>query len=292
MRGIVRSVRADVLVLAIAACSPAANPAPVASPELDVPRLDGGVAEPVIEGVRFGRMKPSVGARWQVRVSATSATADPQGGMQTSEYVSVFTVEVLGTNGPAPSQVRLDFEKNVHRYQGVDTPTVIDGKAYILDTNVAPDGPGRSPVRTESGAAPSAEEIERVLDVFPDIGTRTQIDQVLPDAAMKIGEARDELARAILRVIHPRAWTLNAGSAVLARTEGDDAVFAVSIDATGSNGLRMAVKGETNVRLRDARLMRIALDGTYDLATPGRSDPGTFSLRRTVTDLGAEPLAR
>jgi len=286
MRGIVRSVSGDVLVLAIAACSPAANPAPIATPELDVPSLEGGAAEPeAAGGVRFGRMKPTIGARWRGLVRAASTAADPQGGMQRSEYVSVYTVEVLGTNGPAPSQVRIVFEKNVHRYQGVDKPTVIDGRTYILDTTAPADDPARSPVRAGSGAAPSAEEMERVLDVLPDIGTRTQIDQVLPDATMAIGEARNELAGAILRVLHPRAWTLNEGSAVLARTEGDDAVFAVSLDATGSNGLRMVVKGEAKVRLRDAWLKQIALDGSYDLADGSRSEAGTFTLRRTVTDL-------
>jgi hypothetical protein len=140
-------------------------------------------------------------------------------------------------------------------------------------------------VRDASGATPSAEESERVLDVLPDIGTRTQVDQVLPDAAMAIGEARHELAGAVLRVIHPRAWTLNEGTAVLARTDGEDAVFTLGIDATGSNGLRMVVKGEAKVRLRDAHLTQIALDGSYDLAKGSASDPGTFSLRRTVTDL-------
>jgi hypothetical protein len=235
--------------------------------------------------VRFGRPKPTIGSRWRVVVSAKSNTSDPQGGVQRSEYLSAYTVEVLGTNGPAPSHVRIAFEQNVQRYQGIDKATVVDGKTYILDTDLPPDGSSRSPVRDASGMAPSAEETERVLDVLPDIGTRTQIDQVLPDAAMAIGEARHELAGAILRVIHPRAWTLNDGTAVLVRTDGDEAVFAIGIDATGSNGLRMVVKGEAKVRLRDARLTQIAVDGSYDLPKGSASDPGTFSLRRTATDL-------
>ncbi len=270
--------------MTVVACSPAAGSAPVVEPALEVPRLDGGSATPSGGGLRFGRVPPAVGARWKVQVTAKSVSADPQGGMQLSEYASSYLVEVLGTNGPAPSRVRLSFERNVQRYQGVDKPTAIDGRTYVLDADTPPDGSGRWAVRDAAGGQASEEEAERVRDVFPDLGTRTQVDQILPDAAMALGESRDDLAGAILRVIHPRAWTLNHGSAVLARTEADDAVFAITIDATGSNGLRMVVNGEARVRIRDARLVHVSLDGSYD-QTKGGSDPGTFSLRRTVSDL-------
>lgn len=233
-------------------------------------------------GVRFGRVPATVGSRWKVLVSARSTAADPQGGMQLSEYVSAYDVEILAIDGPAPSRVRVAFERNVQRYQGADKPTAVDGKTYDVDARASHDG--RWTVRDGSGGAASEEEAERVRDVLPDLGTRTQVDQILPDVAMAIGEARNELAGAILRVIHPRAWTLNEGTAVLVRTDADDAVFAVVIDATGSNGLRMTVKGEARVRLRDARLVQIVLDGSYDHAAGNASDPGTFSLRRTVSD--------
>ncbi|MBX3220220.1 MAG: hypothetical protein KF795_06845 [Labilithrix sp.] len=265
------------LALGLSACPPAARPPPVVEPGLEVPRLGGGGAEPSTSGVRFGRAAPVVGARWDVSVDARSATADPQGGVQLSQYLSSYTVEILATNGPAPSRVRLAFERNVQRYQGVDKATSIDGKTYVVDA--APPY-----VRDDAGGAAPEEETQRVLDIFPDLGTRTQIDQVLPDAAMAIGEPRDELAGAILAVIHPRAWTLNAGSAVLERTDTEDAVFSVALDATGTNGLRMVVKGEARVRLRDARLTQIAVEGTYDHASGGVSEPGTFTLRRTVRD--------
>jgi hypothetical protein len=122
-----------------------------------------------------------------------------------------------------------------------------------------------------------------VLDVLPDLGTRTQIDQVLPDSAMAIGEERHELAGAILRVIHPRAWTLTRGTAVLSRAETEEAVFTITLDATSQSGLRVNVKGEARVRLRDARLTSLELEGTYD--SPSSPAPGTFSLHRTVRDL-------
>ena len=210
--GVVRSVRWAswlALGLALSACSPAASSPPVVEPALDVPRLDGGSVSPSTGGIRFGRVPPVVGARWGVSVEARSALADPQGGTQVSEYISSYTVEVLATNGPAPSRVRLAFDKNVQRYQGIDKATAVEGKSYVVV-----DAPPH--VRDDAGGAASEDEAQRVLDMFPDLGTRTQIDQVLPDAAMEIGDSRNELAGAVLRVIHPRAWTLNAGTAVLA----------------------------------------------------------------------------
>ncbi|MCW5834280.1 MAG: hypothetical protein KIS78_17915 [Labilithrix sp.] len=269
-------VRSGAVALMTAACAPAVSPHPVAEPSLDVPRIDGGGAEPSTQGIRFGRSAPAVGARWHVSVDARSVAPDPQGGTQRSAYLSSYSVEVLATNGPAPSRVRLTFDKNVHRYQGLDTATSIDGKTYVVD-DVPPY------VHDDAGGPVPEEEAERVLDVFPDLGTRTRIDQVLPDAAMAVGDARDELAGAVLAVIHPRAWTLDAGSAVLARVEDGDAVFALAIDATGRSGLRMVVKGEARVRLSDARLTLIAVDGTYD-PSGSASEAGTFTLRRTVRD--------
>lgn len=280
-KGVVRSISLAALALAVSACSPAATAPPPVEPTLDVPSLHTRASEPPGGGIRFGRVAPVVGARLRVAVQARSAASDPQGGAQLSEYISVYTVEILGTNGPAPSRVRLAFEKNVQRYQGVDRATVIDGKTYIIDA----DAPH---VRDASGGAAAEEEAQRVLDVVPDLGTRTQIDQVLPESAMAIGDERHELAGAILRVIHPRAWSLVKGTAVLSRTETEEAVFAIALDATSESGLHMDVKGEARVRLRDARLTSIVLDGTYhhgEHANGSSSDPGMFSLRRTVSDL-------
>jgi hypothetical protein len=214
-----------------------------------------------------------------VTVHASSQSEDAQGGIQRSVYESDYRVEILAVDGPAPSRVRLRFLRNVYVYGDRGAATAIDGKEYVVDA--------RAPhVRDAShgGAAPEAET-QRVLDVFPDLGTRTRIDEVLPDEAMRIGDERDELAGAVLRVIHPRAWTLRAGSATLARVSGDSAVFEVSLDAASESGLHLEVSGEARVRLRDAQLVELALDGRYETKpNAGRSDPpGTFSLRRSVS---------
>src|SRR5690606_22743505 len=154
----------------------------------------------------------------------------------------------LEVAGPAPARLRVVFERNVESYQNADRPTVIDGNAYIVDTSA-------TPVRdAASGSPASQEETDRVLDSFPDLGTRTRIDQVLPDGAMEVGEARHDLAAAILAVMHPRAWTLDRGTAVLERVEGADAVFAITIDATSRRGITLAVKGAARIRTADCRL--------------------------------------
>lgn len=269
------------IVVGQACAGPRASTIAPSPPELLIPPLDGGadVSSAPTEGVRVGHPVPVPGTAWTVTVHASSQSADTQGGVQLSTYESEYRVEILAVDGPAPSRVRLRFLRNVYVYGEREAPTAIDGKAYIVDA--------RAPhVREAShgGAAPEAEA-QRVLDVFPDLGTRTRIDEVLPDEAMRIGDVRDELAGAVLRVLHPRAWALRAGRATLVRVSGDAAVFDVSLDAASESGLHLEVSGEARVRLRDAQLVELALDGRYE-TTPdaGASDPpGTFSLRRSVT---------
>jgi hypothetical protein len=234
--------------------------------------------------VKFGHPVPATGTTWTVILHAVSTSTDAAtngavtvGMEQVSTYDSEFQVDVLAVEGPAPSRVRLRFTRNVRTFQDRQTPTEIDGKEYVVDA--------RAPhVRDATGAPAPEPETQRVLDVFPDLGTRARIDEVLPDEAMRIGEKRDELAAAILRVIHPRAWTLRAGAATLARVEGEDAVFKVSIDASSETGLHMELAGEAHVRVRDARLSDLTLNGSYDTKQKaGTSEPpGTFKLQRRV----------
>lgn len=250
-------------------------------PDLVLAPLDAGAdarGNPAPDEVRFGHPLPVAGDAWTVHVEATSLSSE-----QLSTYESTYRVEILAVDGPVPSRVKLRFERNVHAYQGQETPTSIHGKEYVVDA--------RAPhVREAASASPApAEEAQRVLDVFPDLGTRARIDEVLPDEAMRIGDHRDELADAVLRVIHPRAWTLRAGSARLVRLErneraaDDHAVLALSLDATSESGLHMNVAGEARVRLADARLESLSLDGAYDVTKAGAEVKGTFALRRRVT---------
>jgi hypothetical protein len=260
------------------ACAPS-SPPPVApvSPDLEIKPLDPSasarVKTPAPGGsVRFGHPVPAPGSAWTVKLHAVSKSEE-----QVSTYDSDYRVEVIAVDGPAPSRVRLKFLRNVHAYQGRVAPTAIDGREYVVDA--------RAPHVRDATDAPAPEaETQRVLDIFPDLGTRARIDEVLPDEAMHIGERRDELAAAILRIIHPRAWSLRAGSAALARVEGDDAVFKVSIDANSESGLHLEVAGEAHVRIRDARLSDLALDGGYDTKQKdgGSEPPGIFTLHRSV----------
>jgi hypothetical protein len=247
------------------------------APELVIPALgDGGATAPAVGlGVRFGHPQPVVGMAWTVTLRASSRSVDGA-----TEQVSVYTsdsrVEVLAVDGPAPSRLRVRFSRNAYTLDGVDTPSPVDGKEYIIDA--------RAPhVRTPSEQAAPVAESERLLDIFPDLGTRARVDEVLPDDALTIGARHDDLVAAILRVIHPRAWTLRAGAATLARVEGDHAVFTLSLEASSDSGLGMRLEGEAHVRLRDAQLVELSLDGPYELRAPGKVEPaGVFRLRRSV----------
>lgn len=256
------------------ACTPAAQStrAPVEAALMVPPLNDAGPGRPAETGVRFGRTAPAVGMRWAVSTRAESRGAD---GDQRSRYESDYTVEVLAVEGPAPSRVRLRFDRNVGIFRDAERPTTVHGNTYVVE--------GTAPfVRDEAGRAASENETERVLDVFPGLGTRTRIDEVLPEEAMAVGESRDDLAQALLRLIHPRLWKLAAGRATLARVEDGDAVFAVTLVAESpASGLKMEVKGEAKIRARDSRLVALDLEGAYD---DGDAAAGAFTLRRRVRD--------
>lgn len=257
-----------------ASSSPAA-PAEVA---LEVPRLDGGIVAPSpsdVGGVRFGREDAKVGDRTHQHVLARSTWND-----QTSTYESELVIEVLAVDGDGrrawPSRVKVQFLKNESFDNVSHQASPVDGRTYVVDV--------RAPhvVLASTNAVPSEDEVLRVTDVVPDLGARTQIDQVLPDDAMHIGEHRDDLTHAIARILHPRIWSVDEGRAVLARTEGGEAVFHVTLRASSSaSGMKIAVAGEARVRLRDARLDGFALAGEF---VRPNGEKGDFRVSRTTTE--------
>ena len=251
------------------ACAP--NATPPAAPDLFIaPLIDAGktTTQPAV-GVRFGHPPATVGTAFRVDLHAKSRSAD-----QESEYTSVFRVEVLEVQGPAPSRLLVEFLHNVRLFQGTPQRTSIDGKGYFVDS--------RAPhVRTPSGAAATAEETERVLDILPELGTRDRIDEVLPDEEIPLGAHHDELAAVLLRVLHPRAWKLESGTAILT-AGGEEATFDVRIVASADN-LRMELSGKARVRTSDARLSSLVLSGPYGEVVDAGSPDGTFELTRTIT---------
>lgn len=276
--GVGLRVTKTVLVISGVGCALACTPAaqitnvPVEA-ALTVPPLADGGTSGAHDGIRFRRVGARVGAKWAVTTLAESRTED---GDQVSRYESDYTVEVLAIDGPAPSRVRLRFDRNVSIFREAERPTTVHGNTYVVDA-------AEPHVRDASGGPASESETERVLDVFPDLGVRTRIDEVLPEAPMSIGESRDDLAPALLRLVHPRLWQLASGKATLDRVEGGDAVFSVVLVAESrSSGVRMDVKGEARIRIGDSRLVALALDGAYD---HGDATKGSFTLRRAVRDL-------
>lgn len=249
---------------------------PVEAP-LEVPRVDGGiVAEADPTAVHFRRVNAKVGDRSHQHVLARSAWNE-----QVASYESEFVIEVLAVEGPAPSRVRIEFRKNESFDNVSHQATPIDGLTYVVDVKA----PHVLDARTN--APPSADEIARVTDVLPDLGTRAQIDQVLPDEAMHLGDRRDDIAKAIVRILHPRIWSVDKGTAVLTRTEPDEAIFHVTLDATSSaSGMKISVSGDARVRLRDARLEGFALGGTFErpAANGDPAERGTFEVERRVRD--------
>jgi hypothetical protein len=215
---------------------------------------------------------------WRIVVHASSRAQEPSGDVQVSTYDSLVRVEIVAVDGPAPSRARVRFLHNVESFQGHEKATIVDGKEYVVDA--------RAPhVRTAADVAAPEAEAQRVLDVFPDLGMRARVDQVLPTDAMQLGDQRDELATAVLRILHPRAWTLRAGSATLVRADGERAVFKVSLDASSESGLSLAVSGEAHIGLVDSEVVDLSLEGTYVTKKDAgpQEPPGAFDYHRQVT---------
>ena len=273
--------RVGALVLVVGqACREPAAPVATTTPALEIPPLDPG-ADPgprTRDGIRFGHPVPATGKAWRVTTFATSRSQDATGYPQISTYASKLRVEIVAVEGPAPSRVRLHFFENVETFQGISKPTIVERKDYMVDA--------RAPhVRDASDKQAPADEVQRVLDAFPDLGMRARVDQVLPTEAMQLGERRDELAAAVLRILHPRAWTMNAGTATLVSVDGEHAVFNLSLDASSTSGISMQLTGEAKISLADSEVADLSLDGGYearkDAGPP--EPPGTFSYRRQIT---------
>ena len=273
-----RSVGAAVILAILVgqgspACSPSAPAPRVAEVALDIPRMDAGNGPTSAAGrVVFAHPSARVGARWRVTLHAESVSDDASG-HQLTTYDSESLVEVLAVDGPAATRFRVRFDRNVNAYQSAESPTPIHGKTYVVDVS-APH------VRDERGAAATPDETERVENLFPDLGTRARVDEALPDEPAKIGDRRDDLARAILRVLHPRLWSADAATAVLGRVEGADAVFLVTLDASSTSGTKMHRAGEATVRTSDAVMSHVVLAGDYE---PGAGNAhGVFKVERRV----------
>ncbi len=277
------------LMLALTACaSSAASPAPRSAPELVIPRLarDAGAPEASGEGARFAHPPALVGMTWTVEQKASSRSPDPRGGgEQRSLYESTFRVEVLQVDGLVPSLVRLVILRNVRTFQDQIAPNAIDGRAFVIDALTMK-------VQSESGAEVGTLDREQLVDLVPELGRRSLVEQALPDAPLPIGGRDDDLARALLRVLHPRSWSFRNGAAALLRVEAGHGVFRVEIEAGADgpdgNGLRLDVHGEARIRLADSRLTYFALDGRYELpGAAATNPPGRFELRRTLTSESA-----
>jgi hypothetical protein len=245
---------------------------------LEIPRLDASATvRSITDGIRFGHPPATVGTRWSTTVRAESRWSDAMQFDQVSVYDSAFEVEILGVVGPAASRARVRFTTNTTSYQGAVKRSPIDGKTYVVD--VVPPY-----VQSDGGGSVTEEEAQRVLDVFPDLGARGRIDEALPDEPMPIGETRDDLALAILRVLHPRVWRAESAHATLdAIDPAGEARFAIVLAASSTESrVHLDLHGEARIHASTSRLRKLVLEGEYDVADAGA--PGTFRYERTIVE--------
>jgi hypothetical protein len=271
-----RSLVAPLVALSLLACEPAALPAPHVSEPVAIPTVS---APPTAER-KFGARTFRVGERWSVRTWAEGLADDGGGATQSSRYDALLHVTVLsvvggGASGAAPARLEVRFEKSLRAYQHEPKPTDLHGKTYVLDAST-------ETVRDASGAEASANESELVRDAYPDVGTSSRIEQALPDGLLTPGMDAPGLAEAVLRSLHPRAWTFNHGRATFKEVDGEEAVFAIALDTTSARGLHLDVSGEARFRVADRQQTRLVLRGSYEKTEPPEVQ-GQFSIERYFT---------
>lgn len=226
---------------------------------LDIPSI-GPTAAPVADAgpaVVLRRRAARVGDRYRVTVRATSREQASWGFEERTTYDTAYDVEVLATEGSLASRLRVHYDHNVRSSRGVDTHTPVGGNTYLVDAT--------QKLRVLDGGdiGASLAEAQLLADMFPDLGAPGSVESALRDGPVHLGERQDGLARAVARLVHPRAVTLESGSAVLSSIEKDRILFTLDVVLAWTSGSRAPLKGTVALR-PDGRLARVVLDGAFE----------------------------
>lgn len=251
---------AYLVVVALAACA-GAQPALRREDALDIPTLAAPASSRAPEdagpSVTIRRRPARAGDRWRVTVKADSREQTSWGFEEHATYDTAYDVEVLAIEGAAPSRLRVHYDHNVRTSRGQETRTPVDGQTYLVEA--------AQKLRVVDGGelATRPDEAQLVSDMFPDLGAPGSVESSLREGALRVGDRQDGLARAVARLVHPRAVTLESGSATVARLEGDRLELALDMVLVWQMGSRAALKGKALVR-SDGLLLRVALEGAFE----------------------------
>ncbi len=251
------------------------------------------------ESVRFGRGEIAVGARQRfesdelitvVRGGSKGAPGGP-GNVTVVEGERVrATEEVLATNGPIATKVRVSFETWSRTNGDGETARPQQGQTYVVE-RVAGIG-GAVKVTSATGGAVPDDEAEPIAKRYDRIGEPIELGIVLPDRALIVGDRVAELEAAIPGRLFANDDPMRPSEVTVKLVALEDAGAVAAFDVSmklggkqsGDTPVESKLAGKLRLRVADARELEIALEGPVQ-ANPkgGVAFRGRLKLRSAHT---------
>jgi hypothetical protein len=233
----------------------------------------------VRESVRFGRGEIVVGARQRFESDELiTVVRGPKGAAAPTivegERVRA-TEEVLATNGPLATKVRVSFETWGRVSDDGESARLQQGKTYVVER--LPGAGGLVKVASASGGVVPADEAEPIAKRYDRIGEPIELGLVLPDRALFVGDRIAELEAAIPGRLFSNDDPMRPSDVVVKlvglEEGGSVAIFEISMKLGGKQSGDTAVEsklaGKLRLRVADARELEIVLEGPVQTRPKG-----------------------
>lgn len=232
------------------------------------------------QSVRFGRGEIVVGARQRFESDELiTVVRGPKGAAASVTIVEGervrATEEVLATNGPLATKVRVSFETWGRVSDDGETAKPQQGKTYVVER--LPGVGGLVKVTSSSGGKVPDDEAEPIAKRYDRIGEPIELGLVLPDRALFVGDRVAELEAAIPGRLFSNDDPMRPSEVVVKlgalEDAGSIATFEVSMKLGGKQSGDTAVEskltGKLRLRVADARELEISLEGPVQAKPKG-----------------------
>jgi hypothetical protein len=226
----------------------------------------------VRESVRFGRGEIAVGARQRFESDELiTVVRGPKGGAASSTVLEGervrATEEVLATNGPIATKVRVSFETWGRISDDGETAKPQQGKTYVVER--LPGVGGLVKVTSSSGGGLPEDEAEPIAKRYDRIGEPIELGLVLPERALFVGDRVAELEAAIPGRLFSNDDPMRPSEVVVKLVGLEDAgavaTFEVAMKLggrqSGDTSVESKLTGKLRLRVADSRELEISLEG-------------------------------
>lgn len=280
--------------------APVMSAAPAAQPAAD--------ATAPADGIVFKKKAPAVGTKVsESKIKTMSLTVTVAGAKASDPGVKVKfneregvekTVEVLAVSGISVTKVKVAYKEStkVESKDGAEKTikSPVIGKTYIVEAKN-----GAVSVLTEQGAPVPAEEAKEVQDDFKNLGKQDDMQSVLPETPLRVGDQVDAIAEGLRTKLSSgddgkTKTTVEKSSAKLIKINDKGGtktgVFKIELDVVIDKSgmvIRMKMEGEVELRAEDGFPVAMMLTAPAAVASaPGAKGPkigghGLFTMSGT-----------